>query len=970
MVKGRGVLVSGWSKRALRALSGLVLTSLVGAAVGAGVPAQADVTTISVDTYRTGWDRAQPKLSPSDVGAQDFGQLFATQLDGQVYAQPVLAKNTLIAVTENDFAYGLDPVTGAIRWKRSFGPAWSVDALGCGDLVPKIGSTATPAVDVAAGTAYFTAKVDDKANPDHPRWELHAVNVTTGSERPGFPSIISGSPDNDPTNTFAPRTAMQRPGLLLMDGVVYAGFASHCDVQPFVGYIMGFDAKTGKRTAMWASETGSSTAGAGIWHSGGGLVSDGPGRIIVATGNGVSPAKGPGSPTPNNLAESVIRLQVQPDQTLKAVDFFSPVNNTNLDTDDTDLGSGAPMALPDGYGTAAHPHLLVEAGKDGRVFLLDRDHLGGSGQGPGGTDDVLQTNGPYKGVWGHPAFWGGSTPYVYLVPSGGPLSAFKLGVSGSGDPTLTRTGTSVANFGFSSGSPVVTSNGTTDGSALVWVVYSGGSNGGGGQLRAYDAVPAKGTMTLRYSVPIGTASKFTTPATDSGRVYVGNRSGQVFGFGRPTSIPLTGTPTDFGLLAVGSTATRQVTVTAQKDLTISKVSTNAPFAVGAVTLPRTLAAGASLTVPVSARPTTAGSVSDALSFTTSVGTYAFDVHGFATADGLRSDPASLDFGEVPVGGNVTLSVSVSNTGATSTSVTSAKAPAAPFRTSSLPAAGTSLATGASVSVPVTFAPTSAGSTASEVVISSSTGTVRVPVTGVGVAGAAELAISPVEVDFGDVEVGASSTKTFTLTNAGNLLLTVTKAAPPTAPFLVPTPMAEGQQIEPGESITQDVTFSPTKVGAFSGSYTITANDGRGARTVDFTGSGLATARQGPITHIAGRCVDVRAGGTADGTPVQLLTCNGSTAQQWRLEKDTTVRALGKCLDTVGGGTTKGTKVILMTCNGSPTQGWTPRTGGSKALVSTTSQLCLEVPGNKNVDQAQLWVWSCSWADAQRFTLPS
>ncbi|MGI3782514.1 MAG: choice-of-anchor D domain-containing protein [Janthinobacterium lividum] len=952
-----------------RALVGALLAGLLSTFV-AVAPAQADVTTGSVDNLRTSWDRNEPKLSPSDVGAQDFGQLFATQLDGQVYAQPVLAKNTLIAVTENDFAYGLDPVTGAIRWKRSFGPAWSVDALGCGDLVPKIGSTATPAVDVAAGTAYFTAKVDDRANPDHPHWELHAVNVTTGSERPGFPTIISGSPDNDPTNTFAPRTAMQRPGLLLMDGVVYAGFASHCDVQPFVGYVVGVDAKTGKRTAMWASETGSSTAEAGIWQSGGGLVSDGPGRIIVATGNGVSPAKGPGSPTPNNLAESVIRLQVQPDRTLAAVDFFSPVNNTNLDTDDTDLGSGAPMAIPDGYGTAAHPHLLVEAGKDGRVFLLDRDDLGGSGQGAGGTDDVLQVNGPYKGVWGHPAFWGGSTPYVYLVPSGGPLSAFKLGVSGSGDPTLTRTGTSLANFSFSSGSPVVTSNGTTDGSALVWVVSSGGSNGSGGQLRAYDAVPSKGTLNLRYSAPIGTASKFTSPATDSGRVYVGNRSGQVFGFGRPSSIPLTGTPNDFGLLAVGGSATKQVTVTAQKDLTVSAVATTAPFGVDAATLPRTLAAGASLTVPVTFQPTVAGSASGALSFTTSGGTYAFDVHGFATADGLRSDPTSLDFGEVPVGGNVTLSVSVSNTGATTTSVTSANAPAAPFSTSSLPTSGTSMATGTSVSVPVTFSPTSAGSQASEVVVSSSTGNVHIPVTGVGVAGSAQLAISPVEVDFGDVEVGTPVTKTFALTNAGNLLLTLTKAAPPTAPFLVPAPVAEGQQIDPGGTISQDVTFSPSKVGAFSGSYTITGNDGRGAREVDFTGSGLPAVRTGPITHISGKCVDVRSGATTDGTPVQLNTCNGTAAQQWRLERDGTIRALGKCLDTVGGGTTKGTKVQITTCNGAPTQSWTPRTGTSKALVSTTSQLCLEVPGNKSVDLAQLWVWSCSWSDAQRWVLPT
>ena len=131
---------------------------------------------------------------------------------------------------------------------------------------------------------------------------------------------------------------------------------------------------------------GSSTAGAGIWQSGGGLVSDGPRRIFLTTGNGVSPPPGPGTSPPGTLAESVVRLQVNSDGSLVSKDFFSPVNNTNLDTDDTDLGSGGPMAIPDGFGTPSHPHLIVQVGKDGQVYLLDRDNLGGIAQGPGGTD--------------------------------------------------------------------------------------------------------------------------------------------------------------------------------------------------------------------------------------------------------------------------------------------------------------------------------------------------------------------------------------------------------------------------------------------------------------------------------------------------------------------------------------------------------------------------------------------------------
>ena len=238
-------------------------------------------------------------------------------------------------------------------------------------------------VDPATGTAYFTSKVNDGPDLDHPHWYLHALDITTGAERSGFPTTIQGNPSNDPTNTFIPKTAMQRPGLLLLDGVVYAAFASHCDIGPYVGYVVGVDAATGRQTTLWASEVGSSKAGAGIWQSGGGLVSDGPRRIFLTTGNGVSPPPGPGTSPPGTLAEAVVRLQVNSDGSLVSKDFFSPVNNTNLDTDDTDLGSGDPLAIPDGFGTPSHPHLIVQVGKEGKVYLLDRDNLGGIGAGSG-----------------------------------------------------------------------------------------------------------------------------------------------------------------------------------------------------------------------------------------------------------------------------------------------------------------------------------------------------------------------------------------------------------------------------------------------------------------------------------------------------------------------------------------------------------------------------------------------------------
>ncbi|HEY0237171.1 MAG TPA: choice-of-anchor D domain-containing protein [Friedmanniella sp.] len=918
---------------------------------------------MSVNSLRTGWDVDEAGLAPSDASAPDFGQLFATKLDGQIYAQPIVAKGVLLAVTEQDKAYGLDPVTGAIKWTRDVGPEWAASNIGCGDLVPDVGITATPVVDPATGTAYFTAKVDDGKNGDNPHWYMHAIDITNGKERAGFPTTIRGSADNDKDIDFNPKTAMQRPGLLLLDGVVYAGFASHCDKGPYVGYVVGVNAGSGKQTAMFATETGSSKAGAGIWQSGGGLMSDGKGQIVFATGNGVSPSPHAGHKPPSQLAESVVRVEVQGNGTLKATDFFSPVNNSNLDTDDTDLGSGGPMAIPDGYGTSAHPHLLVEVGKDGRVFLLDRDDLGGSGQ-KGGKDDTLQTGGPYKGVWGYPAFYGGEGGYVYMTTNRGPLSAFKVGVSGSGKPALSRTGTTTSNFGYTSGSPMVTSNGKNAGSGLVWVVYSKGPTGAGGQLRAYDAVPSKGKLTLRYSAPIGTATKFSVPATTNGRVYVANRSGEVYGFGRPTTIALASTPTDFGLVAVKKSVTKQVTVTAKRTVKLTKIKTDAPFTAGKVTLPVTLKAGATLTVPVTYKPTDAVSESGAISFVTTTGTFAFDLHGAGTKDGLLSDPSTIGFGEVPVGGTITLDASITNSGSTTTTIDGATAPKGPFSTDALPTKGTKLGAGNSVSVPISFEPTAAGKFSSSLVVKSSTGDVTVPVTGTSIKGASQLTITPGTLQFGTVPVGKSVTKTFDIKNTGNLLLTLTKAAPPTAPFLVPDPVSEGQQIEPGDVIHQSVTFTPTKTGSFDGSYSITGNDGQGAHLITVHGTAGAKAASSAIVGL-GKCVDVRGGKTKNGTAVQLYTCNQTDSQTWA-HTGSTFQSLGKCLDVKGGATKNKTKVQLWGCNGSSAQSWS--VGKDDALVNAKSGRCLDIPKGVSKAKVRLQIYNCNGSEAQGWSL--
>ena len=199
---------------------------------------------------------------------------------------------------------------------------------------------------------------------------------------PASPSSSMARRRMTPPARSTPMTAMQRPGLLLMNGVVYAGFASHCDYTPFVGYVVGVST-AGRQTTMWATESGNANAEGGIWQSGGGLVSDGPGQILLTTGNGISPKPGPGSKPPTTLAEAVVRLRVGSDGNLKATDFFSPADNAKLNRNDADLGSGAPVAIPDGYGTAAHPHLLAQIGKDGTHVPAGPGQPGRHGAGAG-----------------------------------------------------------------------------------------------------------------------------------------------------------------------------------------------------------------------------------------------------------------------------------------------------------------------------------------------------------------------------------------------------------------------------------------------------------------------------------------------------------------------------------------------------------------------------------------------------------
>jgi hypothetical protein len=866
-----------------RALAAAVVLAIVGSGIGLTVAALAgappNVTTEDFDTLRTGWDPNEPALAPATVQASTFGKVFSRKVKGSVYAQPLVVNGTLIVTTEKAKAYGINPTTGVIEWTRSFGTPFLASEIGCGDLTPDLGSTSTPVADPATGVVYMTTRTQKPGTTGiaHSRWQLQAFAASTGQEVSGFPVQIQGTPDDTPGIPFNGNYAMQRPGLLLLNGVVYMGFASDCDDTPYRGIVAGVSTQTHTITDMWSDESGvgaDQNSMAGIWQSGGGLVSDGSNQIVFATGNGLTAGVAPGKTPPDTFSESVVQLTVGSNGKLTPTDYFSPADAGDLDAADTDFGSGGPVALPPAdFGTPAHPNLLVQEGKDGRIFLLDGNNLGGREQGPGQTDDVLQTLGPFNGVWGHPAAYGGEGGWVYIVESagGGNLRALSYGLNGSGVPQLTSSGTSTQTFGYTSGSPIVTSNGTTAGSAVVWAVYSSGSSGTGAQLRAYSAVPSAGVLSLLWSIPIGTASKFSTPTSYNGRVYVGTRDGHVIAFGSSAAAPLQAPAANFGHVPVGSSRTVTVPVTAGRDLTVTGVSAasgvvNVPGRTGAVAanlppgaessspLPGTapvgrgtfsvsirtgaVRAGATVPLRVTFRPHGAGPVVGDVVVRTSAGPRTVTLMGYGTAPGLVLSPQPVSFGTVDTGaGGRTLTVSVTNSWDRTERLTGFRLPTAPFVVGELPRVGTRLRPQQSVVISVHYDPAAAGSAVQSLVVSSDHGSVTVPLTGAAATGAAHMVISPPRLDFGSVAVGASRTLTFDVTNTGNIPLVIERAAAPAGAFSAVAPMSEGIDLDPGGTLHQQVRFRPATPGAATGVYRLNANDGRGWVNVVLTGTG-------------------------------------------------------------------------------------------------------------------------------------
>src|SRR5580658_969420 len=384
--------------------------------------AQVNVLTYQYDNSRAGANLNESVLTPVNVSQNQFGKLFSFAVDGYVYGQPLYlgnvaitgkgTHNVVLVATEHDSVYAFDAdngsgATAAPLWQKSFiNPAAGVTTVpyadtNCDQIVPELGITGTPVIDPLSGTVYVVAMTKELAGGSASYVQrLHALDISSGGERPGSPVTIQatypGTGEGGNTLTFAPRNYKQRPGLLMLNGVVYAAFSSHCDIGTYHGWLMGYDAKTLGQVSVYNNTPNGNQSS--FWEGNAAPAADANSNIYLVAGNGTFDYPDGGG----DLGESYIKLSSTGG--LGVIDYFAPFNFGDLDSNDLDVGSAGVALIGDEAGSASHPHLLVGAGKEGRVYILDRDNLG---KWQAGSDSqIVYSTGPImNAILGGPAFF-------------------------------------------------------------------------------------------------------------------------------------------------------------------------------------------------------------------------------------------------------------------------------------------------------------------------------------------------------------------------------------------------------------------------------------------------------------------------------------------------------------------------------------------------------------------------------------
>jgi len=513
-------------------------------------PQSVSVLTQHNDNTRAGWNSHETALTTSNVNAQQFGKVLTLPVSDQVFAQPLVVGHVHIAgddhnvvyiATVDNALYAFDGDNGKQYWVRNYTasgmrPPRNIDMTGaCGggytDFSNNIGIVGTPVIDSARQVLYVVVRsTDGNAFVQH----LHAVSIVDGSELSGSPvqisATVAGSGTGSVNNvlSFDAQRGNQRQALTLLNGVVYVTWSSHCDWGPYHGWILGYDAVSLQQRVVY-NATPEGDAG-GLWESGTGMAADAAGNLYEVVGNGsVGDSADPTSLT--NRSESALKLTPS-GSTLQVASWFTPYDFQFLNNNDLDYGSAGALLIPGS-------NYFFTAAKDGILYLLDKDNMGGYQPGANQVQQVIQlTSGE---MHFHPAYYKGSAKeYVYLWPENAGLYAIPFD---RGTNQLDRNGQLVMSAGGPTGHSgavlSVSSNGSADGSGIVWASYAVSGDAehdvSQGVLRAFDA--SNITRQLWSSLQnaardgVGNYAKFASPTVANGRVYLPTFSNQIVVYG-------------------------------------------------------------------------------------------------------------------------------------------------------------------------------------------------------------------------------------------------------------------------------------------------------------------------------------------------------------------------------------------------------------------------------------------------------
>jgi hypothetical protein len=516
------------------------------------VRSQVSVSTQHNNLSRTGENVQETILNTSNVTQKTFGKIFTRTVDDQIYAQPLVIagvdipgkgkKNVVYVATVNNTVYAFDaddPSASDFFWKTSFltagvVPPKNTDMTGACkgryvDFSGNMGIVGTPVIDTISGTLFVVART--KTGTTYQQ-KLHALSIYDGTEKPNSPVVITATyPGTVTTNTFDAQKQNQRPGLLLLNGIVYIAWASHCDWGPYHGWFLGYDANTLEQKIVYNTSPNGSFAG--IWMSGQAPSADEKGNIYLVTGNGTV---GDQTDPRNVINRGESSLKLTPNGAgLTVSSWFTPYNYQYLEDGDIDLGSSGAVLIP-------NTNLAMFGGKEGVFYLVNRDTMGGLNTAANDNQIVqsVQVSGGFH-FHGSTVYYKGTTmELIYMWLESDYLKAFKFDrTAGKISTAPAYQSTMKAPTGMPGGMLSTSSWNGKDGTGILWAVHplTGDANHQTrpGILRAFDANDiSKELWNSQQNAKrdtLGAFAKFNCPTIANGKVYMGSFSNQLVVYG-------------------------------------------------------------------------------------------------------------------------------------------------------------------------------------------------------------------------------------------------------------------------------------------------------------------------------------------------------------------------------------------------------------------------------------------------------